>query len=211
MPCYALSRPTPPCPAPQPDDDDPVAEEELDEVHHALGVVEGREGERSLRVRFKLADAAQAGNALGLRRWVGWVGGLTGCVAHGAWLRQCALQQRGCRFCPAPSRVCRSAYGCAYCWRLQGAHDARRAGPRAELLVAAQAQQHVHDPARVGGGALPGSHAAEGGAALGKGAGRRAGGRVWAGGVTVAQAACPPTLFRPQPLPPPPHTQHALT
>ena len=35
---------------------------------HALGVVEGREGEQSLRVRFRLTDAAQAGNARGEER-----------------------------------------------------------------------------------------------------------------------------------------------
>ena len=43
-------------------------EERGDELHHALGVVEGHEGDQSLRVRFKLTDAAQAGNARGLQR-----------------------------------------------------------------------------------------------------------------------------------------------
>ncbi|KAI7846383.1 hypothetical protein COHA_000094 [Chlorella ohadii] len=39
-----------------------------EEQYHALGAVEGHEGEASLRVRFKLTDAAQAGNARGLQR-----------------------------------------------------------------------------------------------------------------------------------------------
>lgn len=46
-------------------------EEQGDELRHALGVVEGHEGEASLRVRFKLTDAAQAGNERGLQRCAG--------------------------------------------------------------------------------------------------------------------------------------------
>ncbi len=45
-------------------------EEVGDELHHALGCVEGHEGDQSVRVRFRLTDAAQAGNARGLQRWV---------------------------------------------------------------------------------------------------------------------------------------------
>ncbi|PRW45131.1 putative helicase MAGATAMA 3 [Chlorella sorokiniana] len=43
-------------------------DEHGEEQYHALGAVEGHEGEASLRVRFKLTDAAQAGNARGLQR-----------------------------------------------------------------------------------------------------------------------------------------------
>ncbi|KAL4448164.1 hypothetical protein ABPG75_005383 [Micractinium tetrahymenae] len=39
-----------------------------DELYHALGCVEGHEGDQSVRVRFRLTDAAQAGNARGLQR-----------------------------------------------------------------------------------------------------------------------------------------------
>lgn len=47
---------------------------------HALGAVEGREGEQSIRVRFRLTDASQAGNEKGEARCVaapplGWGGG----------------------------------------------------------------------------------------------------------------------------------------
>jgi hypothetical protein len=35
---------------------------------HALGKVEGREGEHSLAVRFYLTDDSQAGNAAGMQR-----------------------------------------------------------------------------------------------------------------------------------------------
>lgn len=37
-------------------------------MYHALGVVEGHEGEASLRVRFRLVDDAQVGNERGLKR-----------------------------------------------------------------------------------------------------------------------------------------------
>lgn len=47
-----------------------VQDENGEELYHALGAVEGHEGEASLRVRFKLTDAAQAGNARGLQRYV---------------------------------------------------------------------------------------------------------------------------------------------
>ena len=46
-----------------------VQEEGGDEVHHALGIMEGHEGDQSIRVRFRLTDAAQAGNTHGLQRW----------------------------------------------------------------------------------------------------------------------------------------------
>lgn len=43
-------------------------EEHGDELHHALGTMEGHEGDQSVRVRFRLTDAAQAGNTRGLQR-----------------------------------------------------------------------------------------------------------------------------------------------
>lgn len=43
-------------------------EERGDELYHALGVVEGHEGEASLRLRFRLTDDAQVGNDRGLKR-----------------------------------------------------------------------------------------------------------------------------------------------
>lgn len=48
-----------------------LQEENGDELHHALGAVQGHEGEASLRVRFKLDAAAQAGNERGQQRCVG--------------------------------------------------------------------------------------------------------------------------------------------
>ena len=50
-------------------------EERGDEVHHALGIMQGHEGDQSIRVRFRLTDAAQAGNEHGLQRYAcaGWV------------------------------------------------------------------------------------------------------------------------------------------
>lgn len=39
-----------------------------DKQRHALGIVEGHEGDQSLRVRFKLTDASQAGNESGRAR-----------------------------------------------------------------------------------------------------------------------------------------------
>ncbi|EFN56459.1 hypothetical protein CHLNCDRAFT_57676 [Chlorella variabilis] len=43
-------------------------EEQGDELHHALGVMEGHEGDQSVRVRFRLTDDGQAGNERGLQR-----------------------------------------------------------------------------------------------------------------------------------------------
>lgn len=55
-------------PAPHPLLLPPPQEDAGDELHHALGCVEGHEGDQSVRVRFRLTDAAQAGNARGLQR-----------------------------------------------------------------------------------------------------------------------------------------------
>jgi hypothetical protein len=45
-----------------------LQDEQGDEAHHALGVMEGHEGDQSVRVRFKLTDASQAGSERGLQR-----------------------------------------------------------------------------------------------------------------------------------------------
>ena len=48
--------------------EDPQSEESSDEVRHALGIVCGHEGSQSLRVRFNLSEASQAGDEAGQRR-----------------------------------------------------------------------------------------------------------------------------------------------
>lgn len=90
-----------------------LQEDRGDELYHALGVVEGHEGEASLRVRFRLTNEAQAGNERGLQRWVsrrpppgqGWADG-SGKAAACLLLSRAALHatRAPCHFlhCPLP-------------------------------------------------------------------------------------------------------------
>lgn len=72
---------------------------------HALGAVEGREGEQSVRVRFMLTDASQAGNRKGETR----------CALHGR-ARLCdggpvcstLPAQKSCSSWGVPARCCAS-------------------------------------------------------------------------------------------------------
>ncbi|RMZ53306.1 hypothetical protein APUTEX25_004794 [Auxenochlorella protothecoides] len=76
--------------------DDPQSEESTDEVHHALGMVAGHEGEQSLRVRFNLSEVAQAGSAAGTARqvvgwdWVKRMSALLPVAGSGWWLLRLA-------------------------------------------------------------------------------------------------------------------------
>ncbi|KAL6776825.1 hypothetical protein ACKKBF_B31070 [Auxenochlorella protothecoides x Auxenochlorella symbiontica] len=69
--------------------DDPQSEESTDEVHHALGMVAGHEGEQSLRVRFNLSEVAQAGSAAGTAR-VKRMSALLPVAGSGWWLLRLA-------------------------------------------------------------------------------------------------------------------------
>lgn len=170
-----------------------LQDEAGEEQYHALGAVEGHEGEVSLRVRFKLTDAAQAGNLRGLQRWVGsrgargcWQGlppprhrphpaCLPACLARPVVLLLALPAQPSHRPHPLLQPTACSSRLCSP----QGQDDAALAGQAHQPVVRAQAQQHEHDHARVGRHPLHRAHAAARGAAHCKGG---SGGGMWAVG-----------------------------